>query len=382
MGRSVESRPESPPPLQVIKKRMYMRLYRVQNKKDTENLHEQVATLEEELEKLQAMKKASRPQTVSSALSWKDISQGLLESTDQANATNASLKQKLRQYRHLVQEMKRWVVANSAPAMELPAYRPSWRNVSLLSNPESRELGKNWIMQQMYHQIEGTFHQFGFPAWSPTTDNSFNVYHMDFQSSGCVVLSHCVQTETDFTFDQIRAMYQQYLCSILMVDCLYPMPDSTIVEETLTTTLHRFSTPLERINLLCGEFFQDDRLVIVAQHIQEDDAIEPAFRQRHRSFWLEMTRLPNGRYLERTIHSMSTCFTPTEGYLSLDAEARLWGMDLSSFPTDDLKEFMFRQGILYQLMPSLKCNVPGRIESALTSIQHQEQLPPVSPLLL
>ncbi|CAK4677016.1 unnamed protein product [Aphanomyces euteiches] len=94
---------------------MYMRLYRVQNKKDTENLHEQVATLEEELEKLQAMKKASRPQTVSSALSWKDISQGMLESTDQANATNASLKQKLRQYRHLVQEMKRWVVANSAP---------------------------------------------------------------------------------------------------------------------------------------------------------------------------------------------------------------------------------------------------------------------------
>ncbi|KAF0718086.1 Aste57867_1911 [Aphanomyces stellatus] len=354
-----------------MRKRMYMRLYRVQNKCGTAALQAHIDTLEEEVRQLTERGKTTRALSV---LSWKEVSRAFQEAIESSSKETRAITSQIQHYREVVRDMKRWVAVNSSPPGRMhgstASSSNSWRNVTLLGNDAARELGKTWITQQMYHQMDPTFHAFGFPSWDAATADDFEYLRTDMQFlDDFAQVTHCHQFQTDHTIDEICATYRHHLCSVLMVDGFHAIPVRTATEVTATTTLHQLTTStVEHVHLLCGIFRETDRTVIVVRQIHEDERLneQAARRQRHRSYWLELRGLPNGRTLKRHIHSMSQGFTAPGVYLSLDEEARSWGMDLGACAAD-AKEAAFRQFMLSTLIPAMKGTNQLRVDTAIAA---------------
>ncbi|CAK4085429.1 unnamed protein product [Aphanomyces euteiches] len=324
--------------------RKYMQSHRDRDKREVEQLRQQVTALEHDLERLTGPRQDKSSSTI---LSWRDIALALNEAKDEETARLDESKRKSQALARLIVDLTQWLSSPTQLPASLPPHRLSWRNVSLPGSKESRHLGKEWITQQMFHNIERVFMEKSMPPpysleWMEeldveVTDNS---WHLDYR------FHHVIKGNIEDEIAKHSKFHRHSMCQRLTVDAFNPITINTLVETTKHTTLHQMVTSHgEFVNLLCGEFIEPTRAVFVVQQIHHDEAVNLANpRQRDRIAWQEFLQLPSGVWVERRIYRMSQSFTK-DGNLPLVDEARLWGVDLMHL-SEEKQQSRFRQDAL------------------------------------
>ncbi|KAF0708590.1 hypothetical protein As57867_006279, partial [Aphanomyces stellatus] len=221
--------------------------------------------------------------------------------------------------------------------------------VTLLANPESRLLGKEWIAKQMYHNMERMLERYHFPPEDSTEEYSTDeiVFDDDMDGSqGGYTFVQKRHMEGVGTFDHVVKYVKN---TLLELQCSIPRYDSTLpklVHEESQDCLMQsafVTSGNEYVNVLVGQYESADRFVFVVQQIQEDAAITQSIehcRQRNRMIWGEVRRLPGNRCRNRGLGLVSQLFSTRDGPLPLDEDAREWGFDLREYP-EHLKEVWF-----------------------------------------
>ncbi|KAF0719753.1 Aste57867_825 [Aphanomyces stellatus] len=346
-----------------LKRRKYMRemmrSYRKEHRNEVRFLEHHVRHLEEEMEKFmqKARKcKVERRDTQGEEdgfMQWRDVAQGLREASEKSQADNNSLMRRAADSSSIVRDMQRWVASTLEIQRSPNAKCLTWRNVSLLSNPLSRRLGKEWITQQMYHNTDRMFVEYGFP--DIRDDHAIYDLNLEFTST-CYQGVFRRQVTENIAFNAICAMYRQDLCTLFCLDGFRIVDTRMVTEVTPNTSLHQIvNKNNEWISLLCGEFHERDRSIFVVQQIQDDEKHGDEQRhQRNRMIWTEIRQLPGGAIKRRVLYLISQSFTST-GYVSLDDDSKLWGIDLRQYPEHE-KERRFRQ---YGIQVFTKARVDG-----------------------
>ncbi|ETV68392.1 hypothetical protein H257_15705 [Aphanomyces astaci] len=110
-------------------------------------------------------------------------------------------------------------------------------NVSLVSNPTSSKLGKQWITQHLYHNTALTFEKYEYPHnVVDFADKGIEYVHLGCFGVGCSlpVLLHVLRN---------------HICDWSLVDGGHPMYINTQAEVTEATTLHQIVTPRNQQHL-------------------------------------------------------------------------------------------------------------------------------------
>ncbi|KAF0718084.1 Aste57867_1909 [Aphanomyces stellatus] len=323
-----------------LRRQIYMRnmrqLYRNEEKEERIYLLNKVDELERILVPI-----VQRRRSMWTLMPWKDIAEELCEEQQVAAAQLTSLQTQVCEYEALVRQMQHWVATNTVLKCSLDGRVSTWRDSSLLANPQSRQLGKAWITQHLYHNVERMFLDHGFP---PTdTADDFHLFDMHFAPGGVqFVLGG--QFDLDIPPDALASIYCQETCSVLMANFQHPIPRNTIKEEDGTTRLHQMVTANgEFVNVLTTCFQETGRFVAVVQDIMDDETIplDDRFRvRRYRTYWAEMVCLPSGQWKRRFLYLFSQRCGPS-GPTPLKEEALIWGCNLQDV-APDLHEARFR----------------------------------------
>ncbi|KAF0700837.1 Aste57867_8636 [Aphanomyces stellatus] len=273
-------------------------------------------------------------------LPWKEIAGVLKEERHLATSQWKALKTQVTEYESLALEMRKWVIANCAIETPLNSRTSTWRECSLLANPRSRQLGKEWILKQMYHNADRVFMEHGFPAIdSPNElDGEFS---MEFTDAGF----HTVyrgQVEQNKSLEAAVAHTFATMHTLRLVIPGYSDSMPMLLNETEGTTRHYvFAVPPpvnEFVNVLAGEFRTEKRCLVVVQQIQDDEMYDAGtYRQRNRTLWVDIHALSSGRSKIRVAAFCSHGSTKAAGMVPMEEDARVYGIDLSGCP-DHLKK--------------------------------------------
>ncbi|CAK4085451.1 unnamed protein product [Aphanomyces euteiches] len=230
--------------------------------------------------------------------------------------------------------MKAWVAATVVDTQPLDAEITTWRHVTLLSDPEARRLGKEWITKRL-------FQRHGFSGWN---DSSTGLRELDvrFLDSGCVYTYRGTEIVPS-SLEETKAIFRKdCLGSILAI----PTGSSrgTLRETDGNTMLHvATSRGLEVVNILSGEFNQADRCTFVFAQIQCDDNLGTMARQRSLVLWFDLLQRRDGTTAKRVVSLQSHCFGPGhDDAFDLEAEAQSRGFSIASYPASQ-QEIFFRQ---------------------------------------
>ncbi|RHY87869.1 hypothetical protein DYB37_012965 [Aphanomyces astaci] len=256
-------------------------------------------------------------------------------------------------------ELKEWMAMSTIHATP-STHRTSWRDFTLLAHPTSRRLGKQWITQQMYHNLDRAFMQHGMPPPHPlavsSPDNMHHSMDLEFSDDG-----HCfvqkAQKIWSLPLETVVALFRRHTGSMFTLDAFTPVHSqvSTLylsistqvmqiaTEEDGNTTLHVYPPCASggfSFSLLCGEFHSHDRTVLVIQQLQGDEAIPTAnhHRLRKRMVWIELRRESPTSTYERILNITWHDTTPDGVDVSLDELAARWGVDLGQVTDDAEKE--------------------------------------------
>ncbi|KAF0694922.1 Aste57867_14228 [Aphanomyces stellatus] len=329
-----------------LKKREYirnmMRIYRQQDREGLMYLRNRVKELEGELTTL-SHKQKPPPTAESHMLSWKEIAVALREERHRSEMEHEQLKLEVAEKHALLEEMKQWTVSRRSILPSLNANTRTWRNSSLFAQPRSRALGKAWITEQMYHNADRMFHDHGFPA----LDREFETVDIHFTDGGVFDLVHRRQGLVTVPPKALMALYRQHLCDIITVDWFQPVVQDTLAEETTQTSLHQLNIDgarQEYVNVLAGEFHDATASLFVAQQITDDESVQHNRLQRNRMIWMQLvpTTTP-GQLVLRFLYVKSQLFTHGSGYVPLQKEADVWGIDLDARPPQVSPEMHFRR---------------------------------------
>ncbi|KAF0719239.1 hypothetical protein As57867_001161, partial [Aphanomyces stellatus] len=273
------------------------------------------------------------------ALSWKDIALGLQDDANLSKSQSKALRRQVRDQAGLLRDMQRWVeftIMTQAPN----ARTSTWRDVTLLANPASRQLGKEWITKQMYHNTDRMFHQHGFGH----PDHVYFTHEILFTDAGLEFVL-CRQFTSVRSIDELVRLNRDNLCNVLLVNLLQ-VPETPTVDASGHVTQHQMvSIHGDYVNLVCGEFWNDtrDRCVLAIQQIHHDELWD-ATQFRNRTIWLDIRQRGNGAEgcTARLLSLASQSHLAGGRSLSVDAEARNWGLDLTACPPAQ-KEALFRR---------------------------------------
>ncbi|OQS01482.1 hypothetical protein ACHHYP_00700 [Achlya hypogyna] len=141
-----------------LKLREAQRRHRQHHAEIVKDTQRQFQRLWMQLSRLRARKQASPPE-----LSWKDIAEALRGDTDDALALNNALRQQLQHHHDLAAYMMAWVSASIGPTRAMSTQR-SWRETTLLADPTSRQLGIQWIVNNIYFNLPRLMDRCGFPS--------------------------------------------------------------------------------------------------------------------------------------------------------------------------------------------------------------------------
>ncbi|KAF0774689.1 hypothetical protein AaE_001611 [Aphanomyces astaci] len=263
--------------------RTFMQEYRGKQRQDKE-------TLQAQIDRLEARVARYRKNTVldddsgSGMLPWKDVAAGLHDSRSEASKDQRALSSRIKEYEQVLSELRSFVIASIAPQKSPSIHTATWRDVTLLSHPTSRRLGKLWITQQMRHNMDRLFEHHEIP--SPESMTLYNSMDVVFHEEGHHFLQKAHLT-WECSLETAVRLYRHHTGSMFTLDGFCPMHSQSRVEVEENTTLHQYKRPNGwNTHLLCGEFQDGDRTILVAQHILSDeDRQHHAGRQRSRMTW-------------------------------------------------------------------------------------------------
>ncbi|KAF0739250.1 hypothetical protein Ae201684_005169 [Aphanomyces euteiches] len=322
-----------------------MAKYRREKKNALNSLQRTVAVLEYTKEKLLEEKASKHKPMDNEGLPWKEVAKALEEYRRLTESDNIILRTKLRRLDGLVQEMHRWISVQVS-LMEKIDYGngKSWRNISLSKDPEARRLGKQWIMQHMYHNTDRMFQLHGFPSLESGEDIPCDVI-MNFHDDG-IFSTFRSQIERETSLEQAVDYFQSTFRGLQCFVSTYSESTPLILDEVEDSTRQvAYVTPRnEYINVLCGEFITPDRCLFVLQQIQADesDSSHQKCRQRGRMTWYDIHRRANNRIQRRVLSIHTESFASDSRRFGIVEEALDYGIDLSSCPMH-LRETRFPQ---------------------------------------
>ncbi|KAF0700835.1 Aste57867_8634 [Aphanomyces stellatus] len=283
-------------------------------------------------------------------LPWRDVAKALQEQRDEVESDKRTLERYLKEQRRLLHDMQQWVAVQLSLQASPHAGVPTWRNVSLLANPVSRRLGKEWILKHMYLNTDRVFQQYGFPPPNLQVDVKKEL-RFEFDDEGYVIL---FKEQLHSVKGSLQRQVSQFYHTLLSLQCMvvfYSPALSMVIEEVDGfTRQYAFVTPRgEFVNVLVGEFHSSNRCVIVGQEIQSDDSVADYYRhhQRNRTFWFDIYTVPDG-LRTRDIKLHSHPFVLGGSNLDRIQDAGDFGLNLSDCPTHlhDIRLHMWAQRIL------------------------------------
>ncbi|KAF0684235.1 Aste57867_23760 [Aphanomyces stellatus] len=314
--------------------------YRKKKNAERAMLRESLATLTQTKDRLVAKRRGILP--------WFEVAKALGEPRRLAEGQRRALRQKLKEHAELVQAMHRWVMS-MYQKLPLPTAF-SWRSVTLLTSPESRQLGKEWITKQMLHNMERMFQEYQFPSMTSPAyvyDDEI-VFDSDVSHAGYTFISrrHVEYDGSVVRFEQVVPYIEATFLALQCNIAKYSDATPKILHDTHDTIKQcAFVTAgNEYVNVIWTSVRSADRYVFVVQQIQDDEIIPShvQVRQRNRMIWGEVCRNASGGCKTRGLALVSQIFSPSEGPVSLDDDAKEWGFDLTTCP-EHLKEIRFPQ---------------------------------------
>ncbi|KAF0718140.1 Aste57867_1878 [Aphanomyces stellatus] len=309
-----------------LRDRLRKQRYQLNHAEESKRLRDEIALLWRRYDKIQR----ATEQKSMNMLPWETVSDALKEAAVESALRNASLKRHVSYKKKLIHELEGWIARCSQPTPALPdACKETWRNTSLPLNAESRRLGMKWIVEHMYHQSERMLFQERFFDRGTDVSVTFHDGGIAEVDVHCDAILPCsvaraagilwkemyvrpAQDEVDLCYKQARAV---------------PTPDGTHV----------------LMNALFGRFDSPERTVIVSRAIV-DDELRPWHAHEYNYkllYWIVLEPLSPQETRWRAFSRMHHPFNPLHGYMSLDAYARLRGLD-TSLPsyTKDLRDFL------------------------------------------
>ncbi|ETV78787.1 hypothetical protein, variant [Aphanomyces astaci] len=162
----------------------------------------------------------------------------------------------------------------------------AWRSATLVADPRARNLGKEWLTQQMYHNMHEPL------ALLPAVRNEEEFFQFDFQASDEHDDSFTWMERVQFTWPGTVQMFRR-LVETNMKAVNFPNCDETVEEEkTSNTRLFHTITPKGIfMNLLQGHFVEADRFIMVMRQIEHDETYicHPLQKQQHDLSWCVFT---------------------------------------------------------------------------------------------
>ncbi|ETV78786.1 hypothetical protein H257_07617 [Aphanomyces astaci] len=218
----------------------------------------------------------------------------------------------------------------------------AWRSATLVADPRARNLGKEWLTQQMYHNMHEPL------ALLPAVRNEEEFFQFDFQASDEHDDSFTWMERVQFTWPGTVQMFRR-LVETNMKAVNFPNCDETVEEEkTSNTRLFHTITPKGIfMNLLQGHFVEADRFIMVMRQIEHDETYicHPLQKQQHDLSWTEVRQVSPTHILLRSVDRVSHIFRPATGFLSVDELAALGGIDVTGME-DDQKDAHVRREII------------------------------------
>ncbi|KAF0719748.1 Aste57867_820 [Aphanomyces stellatus] len=339
-----------------LRRRAYMRnmmkIYRDEFKMEMAYLRSKESELEGQLRNILDARRALPDPTASSTnqLPWKEIALALKSEKGQTIDQLKELKGHVDEYHGVIRDMERWVATQlSIPRSPCEVnHTRTWRHTTLLAHPTSRELGKAWITEQMYHNTDRMLQQYQFR----NVDAPHELYDIDVvanSDSGAYEYIHRRQFDIDLPASLLMTMYRDIICSLLVIDHQRPVHTRGPPEESGHTRLHCMSTAHETVRLLTGEFHEARRSVFVAQQIQTDELDTPwtGGVQRNRSIWTEVHSISPTKSRLRTLYFYSQLVAPDGQPLPFEYEARSWDFDPSDADDEVRLRAKFRNHLIH-----------------------------------
>ncbi|RHZ09041.1 hypothetical protein DYB26_002756 [Aphanomyces astaci] len=184
-----------------------MMAYREQKKKEMSGLEGTIR----QLEHIRFVLHKSVPTRLARSLlllPWHEVARSLADLRMLSESQNQALKAQLVEHEALVREMYHWTTTYHIKPF-LDHNRASWRHASLLNDPATRKLGKEWITEHMFHNTDAIFHQYGFPP-RDSFEHLLHDFNFTFDDNGyCVTARH--MTRLSESVDSFLGHYQSTL---------------------------------------------------------------------------------------------------------------------------------------------------------------------------
>ncbi|ETV65437.1 hypothetical protein, variant 1 [Aphanomyces astaci] len=262
------------------------RYFREKQRNYRRKVNVDVAIVEAELAHLQSIRdilQASMPPSIApreasdGLLSWYSIATVLKREVRRVLMDRQPLIRQTQRYQYLTKAMQRFVMMSIPSPM---SRSNTWQNATLAAEPSARYLGKEWLMQQMYHNTRQALAL--LPAM--TCDDEFFQFDLQVSDQHDDLFMERIQC----IFPGTLASFRRFVKSNRMRDMLFKGPQDVIEERTSNTRLfHSITTRGAFANILQGHFFEADRFIMVMRQVDDDEmhACDPMLRQWHHRSW-------------------------------------------------------------------------------------------------
>ncbi|RHY48172.1 hypothetical protein DYB30_007929 [Aphanomyces astaci] len=251
-------------------------------------------------------------------LSWHSIAKVFKSEAHRVLTDRQSLVTQTQEFESLMKAMQRFVMLN------IP-------NATLAANPTARNLGKEWLTQQMYHNMHEQL------ALLPALSCDDDFFDIDVQmSNDGNPFTRIVKAQ--FTWPGTVQMFRHLIESTMQA----------VVEETANTRLfHTTTSNGIFVNSLQGHFSEANRFVMVIREVEEDEAYvcDLQHKQQHYMSWTEVRQVSPTHILLRIVNHASHLFRANDGFVSVDELAALKGIDMTGVD-DDLKDAYVRRELI------------------------------------
>ncbi|ETV78799.1 hypothetical protein H257_07629 [Aphanomyces astaci] len=311
-------------------------------------LNADVAIVKAQFEHLQSIRdglQASMPPSVApreasdGPLSWYSIATVFKREALQVLTDRQPLITQTQEYQSLTKAMQRFVVMNIPPPM---SRSNAWHSATLVADPRARNLAKEWLTQQMYHNMREPL------ALLPAVRNDEEFFQFDLEASD--------EDESFVGLERIQcilpgtlASFRRFMESNSMREVMFKEPQKAVEECTANTRLFCTTTADGAfVNSLQGHFVEADRFIVVFRQVEHDEAhaCHPLLRQRHYRSWIEVRQVSPTHILMRLVSHVSRSFRAHDGFVSSDELAALGGIDVTGIEDDDQKDEYVRRELI------------------------------------
>ncbi|CAK4085430.1 unnamed protein product [Aphanomyces euteiches] len=317
--------------------RNMMKLYREEFKMEMAYLLDRQEQLETQVRQLMLARQQRLPDNdVRCALPWREVSLALQEDAEVETKERESLRHQVSEYRRVIRDLERWVASHWSIKQTPSTTTTTWRNTTLFVNAKTRQLGKRWITEQMYHNAYRAFQLYQFPSMAEVHE----LHDLDIipTANGGIDYIHRRQFDINVPASTLLTMYKEIIGRLMSPTSNFhtERTDEITEDGKDQTKLHTLvSSDGEVMHFLTGAFESGDRTIFVGQEILQDELIShPKGVRRSRMLWYEILPLTPTKTRLRCLYVFSQLSNHKGEPYPFEDEAKYWGFDVQSYSPD------------------------------------------------